>query len=203
MTPTRKQAFIRKAKDIAVSGTLSLLLLGSIPACSSEEDEVVFTKGAKTYISEVEPGVFKITDEQVVEEGGESKAYISYLNGTSDTLSIDQAKQKLESQKPDTVASTTTTGSSYHSSSSQYNNGGTVHHYNSGPSLSTILFYSAMGNMLGRSLSSPPPPMYYSSPDVYSRSQNVHSTVHGSRTVRPSSSSRGFFSGSSRSSFRS
>ena len=80
MTPTRKQAIIRRVKDITLGTTLSLALLnGSVllQSCSSNnnDDEYSeserrpsesFKKGVRTFITETAPGTFKITDEQQV-----------------------------------------------------------------------------------------------------------------------------------------
>jgi len=77
MTVIRKHSFIRKIKDISISGSLALAILGNsvmLQSCGNSEssddedyEEVeVFTKGVKTYISETSKGQFKITDETEV-----------------------------------------------------------------------------------------------------------------------------------------
>jgi hypothetical protein len=184
----RKGAIIRKIKDITISSTLSLALLGSagwMEGCSNErredEYEVVFTKGMQTSIVETEKGVFKITDEKVVAEG-ESKAIITFLNGNTDTLTIEQAKRIVENSQEN---------KNWDNDEQVANRG---HH---GGGLSSALMYGALGYYMGRSMNSRPNPGFYANPDVYSRSQQHSTVVQNSRVSRPVNSSRGFFRSSS------
>lgn len=194
MVPKRKGAFIRKIKDITLSSTLTLGLLtgaGMMQSCNNEssekeEYEVVFTKGMQTFITETEKGVFKITDEQVVGEG-ESKAIVTFLNGNTDTLTIDQAKRIVEAEG---------NNKNWENENQQVQAGG----YHGG-GLSSVLMYGALGYYLGRSMNSRPNPGFYASPDVYTRSQQHTSVLQNSRVSRPVNASKGYFrgSGSSRS----
>jgi hypothetical protein len=186
MVPKRKGAIIRKIKDITLSSTLSLGLLagtGFMQSCNNgkadqEEYEVVFTKGMQTHIQETEKGVFKITDEQVVGEG-DSKAIVTFLNGQTDTLSIEQAKR---------IAETQADNKDWKNDNQQTYAGG--HH---GGGLGNVLMYGALGYYLGRSMNSRPNPGFYASPGVYNRAQQHTSVLQSSRVSRPVNSSRGYF----------
>jgi hypothetical protein len=234
MTLKRKNAIIRKVKDITIGGTLSLLLLGGsafLQSCDDgEEHEIAYTKSIQTYIQEIEPNKFQIVHEDVGDENQESKAYISYINGTTKVLTIEEAQKMMAQEKPDTLAhiaqnQTDTTSTPYTSSLSDktYNNNPsyrlnqgdnstgantstrqgdyTTHdHYqyhNGGSNLSTLLYYSALGNMLGRHHSYQAPTHFYHSPDSYAKSYQTNSSIRNSMTTRPRSTSSGFF-GSSR-----
>ena len=193
MVQIRKHAVIRKIKDITISSTLSLSLLGGLGMMGScgtennsrEEYEVVFTKGMETYIAETEKGVFKITDEKVVEEG-ESKAIVTFLNGGVDTLSVEQAKRIVDAQQADSTGLNA-------GNQEQVRSGG--HHYGGG--LGNALLYGSLGYMLGRNMNSRPNPGFYANPDVYTRAQQHTTTVNNSRVARPANASRGYFKGGS------
>jgi hypothetical protein len=235
MTLKRKNAIIRKVKDITISTTLSLTLLGGsafLQSCGEEEHEVVFTKSVQTYIQEVEPNKFQIVHEEVGEENQESKAYISYMNGTTKVLTIEEARQMLAQEQPDTLAhlinQTAVDSSAMPSSDGSYVEGNrsykangnsaaetndsrtrgydygeTQYYYHGGTNLSTLLYYSAIGNMLGRQHSYHAPSHFYHSSESYRRSFDNHRIVRSSATTRPRSTSSGFFSGSRSRSFSS
>jgi hypothetical protein len=185
MVQIRRNAIIRRVKDITISSTLSLALLGGtgmIQSCSNgdryaEEQETVYTKGVQTHIQETEKGVFKIIDENTVEPDA-SKVFITYLDGRTDTLNLEQARRIVDQRE----------------NQGENNNGG---YHQSG--LSNVLFYGGMGYLMGRSFSSPPNPGYYANRDVYQRSQQNASTLSRSQTTRPSNARSGYF-GRSRSS---
>ncbi len=191
MVQRRKHAVIRKIKDITISSTLSLSLLGGMGmmgGCGSEnnnrdEYEVVFTKGMETHIAETEKGVFKITDERVVGER-ESKAIVTFLNGGVDTLSIEQAKRIVDAQQADSTALNA-------NNQDQVRHNG--HYYGGG--LGNALLYGSLGYMLGRNMNSRPNPGFYANPDVYTRAQQHTTTVQNSRVARPTNASRGYFKG--------
>lgn len=175
MVQIRRNALIRRVKDITISSTLSLALLGGsgmIQSCDnrSEEQETVYTKGVQTHIKETEKGVFKIMDENTVEPD-DSKVFITYLDGRTDTLNLEQARRIVDQREPNNG-----NGSSYHQSG-----------------LSNVLFYGGMGYLMGRSFSSPPDPGYYANRSVYQRSQQNASTLSRSRASRPSNARGGFF----------
>ena len=106
MTVLRKHSFIHKIKDISISGSLALAILGNsvmLQSCGSSEsskgedyEEVeVYTKGVKTYISETSNGQFKITDETQV-PADSSVAIITYLDGRNETLSPQAVKALID-----------------------------------------------------------------------------------------------------------
>lgn len=107
MTPVSTSTFIRKVKDITISSTLALAILGSsftLQSCNNDSDsdyeyeEVeVYTKGVKTYISETSKGVFKITDEVEV-PADSSIAIVTYLDGKKDTLSPKAVKALIDDE---------------------------------------------------------------------------------------------------------
>jgi hypothetical protein len=194
MIQKRNGAFIRKVKDITLSSTLSLGLLGTtllMPGCESNNNsadantdatEVSFTQGMQTHIQETEKGVFKITDEQVVGEG-ETKAIVTFLNGQTDTLSLETAKRIVEADKE--------------AGTWDENNNQEVRQGYHGGGLSSVLMYGALGYYMGRSMNSRPNPAFYASPAVYNRAQQHTSTIQNARVSRPTNSSKGYFKGGS------
>jgi hypothetical protein len=190
MIQKRKGAFIRKVKDITLSSTLSLGLLSTalfMPGCNNngsadnrEAYEVAFTKGMQTHIQETEKGVFKITDEKVVGEA-DSKAIVTFLNGHTDTLSLEAAKRIVDAE-----------GNNWDENNQQQVRQG---YYGGG--LSSALMYGALGYYLGRPMNSRPHPGFYASPDVYNRAQQHTSTIQSARVNRPVNSSKGYFKGGS------
>jgi hypothetical protein len=180
MVQIRRNAIIRRVKDITISSTLSLALLsgsGMIQSCGNSEEQeqvTVYTKGVQTHIKETEKGVFKIIDENTVEPD-DSKVFITYLDGRIDTLNLEQARQIVDQRE----------------TQGEHNNGGSYHHQSG---LSNVLLYGGMGYLMGRSFSSPPDPGYYANRDVYQRSQQNASTLSRSRATKPSNARGGFFS---------
>lgn len=200
MTPTRRHAVLRRVKDITLSTTLSLALLGGavvLQSCgnnNSEEErtETRFGKGVRTYITETAPGNFKITDE-VQAEPGQAGAIVNYHDGHRDTLSVEAAKRLVETDQ---------------STNTYLHNPGAYHSYHHN-GLANALLWGSLGYMLGRSTA----PQYrddarrygsgiYANSDLYNRSTRVGENVRTSRvtrTVRPSGGRSGFFGGRSRS----
>ncbi len=197
MTPTRKQAIIRRVKDITLGTTLSLALLNGsalLQSCSSNNDDEYseseegrqsesFKKGVRTFITETAPGTFKITDEQQVgpERAG---AIVNYFDGHRDTLSVAAAQALVKND-----AST----SQYFNNRSNYGQ----HHSNG---LANVLLWGGLGYMLGRRGGSGFDDRrysqgVYSNPSVYARSSQIGQEVSRSRVVtsRPRSSRGGFF----------
>ena len=89
MTIIRKNSFIRKVKDISISGSLALAILGNsvmLQSCGNSnssnnedtdyEEVEAYTKGVKTYISETKKGEFKITDEVELSAGTSTSSVI-------------------------------------------------------------------------------------------------------------------------------
>jgi len=206
MTPQRKNAFIRRAKDITISSTLAVAMLASgmaLPGCQSGEtaetdysyDDATYAKGIRSFIKEVKPGEFKITDEETV-EFDQSEAIVTYLDGTSRTINPDAAKKLIDEEiksKGDST-STTRTQNNYQSSG-----------------LSTMLLYGGMGYLLGRNRNNGyinnfrgngQASQHYSNPSTYQKAQSARSDMRASRTMtaRPSGGRSGFFGRSSGSS---
>lgn len=185
MVPKRKNAFIKKIKDITVSSSLSLVLLGSgvmMQSCAEQAQETVYTKGVQTYITEIDNDVFKITDEVVVPEG-QSMAFVKYLDGRNDTLTIEEAKRIVELQAD-------TTGQSL-----QAQEQGQQSHYRSS-GLGNVLWWGGLGYMMGRSHGIGSYPGFYANPSVYNKAQQSSSSLAASRVSRPVNSRTGFFSNS-------
>ncbi len=200
MTPQRNGSFIRRAKDITISSTLALALLASstvLPGCEGGQDneaaysydETTYTKGIRSYIKEVSPGEFKITDEETVEYD-KSEAIVTYLDGTTRTLNPDAAKQLIDEDIKTRGDSTST------------KQGERNYYRHSG--LSSVLLYGGMGYLLGRNRdnsyinryrSNNSAGQYYSDPRTYQKAQSTRSAMRASRTVtaRPSGGRSGFF----------
>jgi hypothetical protein len=196
MTQLRKGSFIKRAKDISISGALALAILssGMMTGCSSNEEdesaysyeETDYTKGVRSHIKEVKPGEFKITDEESV-DAKQSMAIVTYLDGHTDSLSTEAAKALIDKDIR--------------------NNNSYVGHQSG---LSSMLLYGGMGYFLGRSMNNGYMNNYrnqdngnvarsvYSNPATYNKSQNVAQQVNASRTTRtvtsrPSGGRSGFF----------
>ena len=117
------------------------VVLGTQVGCGSENgndwEEVTtyeVTKGVVTTIEETAPGQFSIVDEQVVTQKDSSKVIIKRLNGTTETLTLAQAKGLIQSQ--DTTLQTT---------NYRYHQRGLGH----------VLWWGAMGYMMGRNFGTP------------------------------------------------
>ena len=223
MTLIRKHSFIRQIKDISMSGTLALAILGNsvmLQSCgdgSSSEDDYeeveVYTKGVKTYISETSKGQFKITNEVEV-PADSSVAIVTYLDGKTETLSPRAVKALIDN---DIKANPTTIGQ---------NN-----------ALPNALLFGGMGYLLAKTMSPtyanyrpdlnpkmnnssdttyrrrhhsggffyyPIMSRYYSSQSAFQKSSGIHENIGSSRTItsRPSSGRSGFFRSTGRSGFR-
>jgi hypothetical protein len=213
MTPVKTNTFLKKVKDITVSGSLSMLILSAgLYGCSSNESSEgdyeqteVYTQGVRTYIKEISKGEFKITEEIAV-PADSSKAIITYLDGREEVLSKEQAKKLIDeeiNQNQNTIG---------------HNNG-----------LSNVLLYGGMGYFLGRTMSpnygfyrpdfnrdnrnsgagyyggvknTSDMGRYYSNAETFAKSSEVNQNITRSRTTvtRPTSSRSGFFGSRSRSS---
>lgn len=194
MTVVRKGSVIRKVRNIGINSALLVALAGSgwmLPACtssgSSEEEysyeEVTYSKGVISHIKEVKPGEFQITDEESVPMS-EAKAIVSYLDGHTDTLSVETSKALIDKE---------------------IGNGAEYQQHHSG--LSSMLLYGGMGYMLGRMMGNGHIDQrrqqagntsgVYGSPAAYEKSQTVQRDVNASRAARtvkarPSNSRSGF-----------
>ncbi len=224
MTLIRKHSFIRQIKDISISGTLALAILGNsvmLQSCgnsNSSEDEddyeevEIYTKGVKTYISETSKGQFKITDETEV-PADSSVAIVTYLDGKKETLSPKAVKALIDN---DIKNNPTTIGQ---------NN-----------ALPNALLFGGMGYLLAKTMSPnyanyrpdlnpktknstdttyrrrhhsggffffPMMGRYYSNQTAFQKSSGIHESIGSSRTIttRPVSGRSGFFRSTGRSGF--
>lgn len=212
MTPVKSNTFLKKVKDITISGSLTMLILSSgFYSCSSPESTEgeyeqaeVYTQGVRTYIKETSKGEFKITEEIAV-PADSSKAIVTYLDGREEVLTKEQSKKLIDEEIT--------------------RNENTIGHNNG---LSNVLLYGGMGYFLGRTMSpnygSYRPDFrqnsngsgfvpnggvksnadmgrYYSNPETFAKSTEVNRNITRSRTTvtRPSSSRSGFFGSRSRS----
>lgn len=115
-------------------------MIGSQTACSNDNgsdwEEVTTyeaTKGVVTTLEETEAGKFTVVDEQIVASKNDSRIVVKHLDGKVDTMTLAQAKGFV--QPTDTVVQT------------QYR------HHSHG--MGHVLWWSAMGYMMGRNFSSP------------------------------------------------
>lgn len=194
MTIQKKGSFIKRAKDITLSSALTLAILSGtalVTSCGSNDEsdysyeETTYAKGIRSYIKEVKPGEFKITDEESV-GAGKSMAIVTYLDGHTDSLSTEAAKKLIDEDI-------------------RTNHNYVGHH----SGLSSMLLYGGIGYMLGRNNNNGYINTYrdqneqarrgfYSSPSAFDKSQSVSRDVHASRstrvvTTRPSGGRSGFF----------
>lgn len=225
MTIIRKNSFIRKVKDISISSSLALAILGNsvmLQSCNSSnssdaedtdyEEVEAYTKGVKTYISETKKGEFKITDEVEV-PADSSVAIVTYLDGKKETLSSQAVKALIDNDIKTNSASI-----------GQSNN------------LSNALLFGGMGYLLAKTISPnyanyrpdlnpktskstdttyrrrhhsgffffPMMGRFYSSQNALQKSSVIHESIGNSRTImtRPVGGRSGFFRSTGRSGFR-
>lgn len=163
-------------------------LLSAQAGCSSDNgadwEEVTVqepTKGVITTLAEKENGEFDIIDEQVVDSKAASRVVIQRRNGTVDSLTLAQAKALVQPQ--DTTAPR------------QHNNNQGYHSHGMG--MGGVLWWGAMGYMMGRSFGSPGYSSAYRG--GYMPGNNVGDELRRTsvnRTVRmPAKGKSGFFRG--------
>jgi hypothetical protein len=154
------------------------------------------TKGVVTTLEETASGEYQILNEQVVAAKDSSRVVIKHLDGKTETLTVAQAKGLVH--PTDTVP---------RPNQNPPNNVVVVHH---GSGLGHVLWWGAMGYMMGRSFGSPVQPYIYR--DDRSRFHNgatfggyssgTRAAEEISRTsvsrteMRPVSGRSGFFRGS-------
>ncbi len=78
-------------KGLFVAGLAGSLLLMSACGGSSSE-EVTMTQGLITDIKEVKTDLFKITDEEVVPNVADSRIRATYMDGTTEEFTLEEAK---------------------------------------------------------------------------------------------------------------
>ena len=191
----QEQSFLAKYKwyIIAIVGVILFRAIGSnsdsaAPAAAAEYEETTVatpTEGVITKLQEVEPDVFKITDEEVVPTLAESRIIADYMDGAKDTFTVNEIA----------VVDTTVT--------SDDNN------YRRRSGISRVVHYGLIGYMLGRPMGSPMRSSSYANRQSYTKSQAGRTRVASSatsRTVRTprttsSSGKSGFGSGKSTKSY--
>jgi hypothetical protein len=193
MTPSRHFSKNPKFQQRLRQGGLYVAvaaLLATHTACNNSgaggEWEAVttyeVTKGVRTTLEEVEPGKFEVVDEQLVEGKEASSVIIKRLSGSVDSLSLSEAQTLVSSQ--DTVSHPSGSSTSH----------GTYYH---GHGLGRVLYWSAIGHMMGRSFNTPAPYGVYrnSSSGV---TDQLRSTALARTEMRPIRGRSGFFSRSGR-----
>lgn len=192
MTPyknfSQSQSWSSRVRRGALYVAVSALL--AVPAaCGSDNgtdwEEVTVeepTKGVITTVEETEPGQFTVAGEQIVDTRDQSRVVVKHLDGKIDTLSLAQARGLVGTQ--DTVRQTTV-----------------VHQHHGGFGLGHILWWSAMGHMMGRGFGSPAPSYVYRDGSAMGNTASELRRTSVSRTVKvPAKSRSGFFKGFGRSS---
>ena len=187
MTPyknfSRNNTWTSRARRGALYLAVSAML--AVPAgCGNDNgsdwEEVTVeepTKGVVTTVEETEPGKFSVVDEQVAETRDQSRVIVRHLDGKVDTMTLAQAKGMVGSQ--DTVRQTTV-----------------VHHYGGGFGLGHILWWSAMGHMMGRGFGSPAQSYVYRDSRAMGNASSELRRTSVSRTVKvPARGRSGFFKG--------
>lgn len=222
MTPISNRTFIKKVKDITISGTIALSILGgSLQSCgsnNSDDDEYsyeeVYTKGVKTYISETSKGVFKITDEKEVPIDS-SVAIVSYLDGKKDSLSPKVVQGLIDSEvksSPNTIGESSNLSNALLFGGMGYLLAKTVSptYANYRPDISGVSQKTNAStkadtarhrrrNHFGGGMGMM---AYYATTNAFNRSSQIHQNIGNSRTTmaRPTGGRSGFFHSSSHSS---
>lgn len=130
------------------------------------------TKGVVTTLEETEPGQFTIIDERVTDSKDSSRVIVKYLDGSTQSLSLTEARGLVQPQ--DTVSE---------------NRG--YHRHGIGHSL----WWGSMGYMMGRSLGTPVFPGVYRnySAGGSQTSQELRRTAISRTEMRPIQGRKGFF----------
>ncbi len=179
--PSWKHRARRGSLYVAVAAVLAANTGCGDSGNGSDWEEVTVqepTKGVITTLEETEPGKFSIVNEELAETRDASRVIVKRLNGSTDTLTLNQAKAFVQPQ--DTV-----------------NNGG--HAYRS-HGMGGVLWWGMMGYMMGRNMGTPVNPAFYGR--GYTGNPNASSELQRSavprKVMRPVGGKGGFFKGSSR-----
>lgn len=183
----RQQSFFGRYKWHLIGAVLLIGYLGYKDGKKSSSEQLVHvestvaepTEGVITKLQEVEPEIFKITDEEVVGSKADSRIITTYLDGAIDTFMLEEIA----------VIDTTIVSED--------------RNYRRRSGMSTALHYGLMGYWLGRPMGTPIRRSSYASSDSYGKAQNGRTRMNSSatrrtvRTPRPSSTGKsGFGSGS-------
>lgn len=180
--PSWKQRIRRGGLYVAVATMIAVHTGCGDSGNGADWEEVTVqepTKGVVTTLEETEPGKFSIVNEAIVDSKDASRVIIQRMNGVIDTLTLAQAKSLVQPQ--DTV-----------------NHGNA--HYRHSHGMGNVIWWGAMGYMMGRSFSTPVNSGFYGR--GYAGGANVTSelqrTAVSRTTMRPVNGKSGFFNGSSR-----
>ncbi|MBX2872745.1 MAG: hypothetical protein KTR30_11610 [Saprospiraceae bacterium] len=182
MTPKRNFTRLKTSarKTLVAIGAAGALFLTSCDNVQYvEEEKIELTKGLITTLEEVEPDNFKIIDEQVVDSKTESRVITHYMDGTIDTLMLNDVD-------PNTLAST-----------AEPTDSTGRQHYHRRRSMSGVLMGGLMGYYMGRSTSVPPSASSYRDQNTYNRvnssaGRTLSNTASRTTVRKPSSGSSGF-----------
>lgn len=196
MTPFKNYGSNPSWKNRIRKGSLYVAvaaMLGTQMSCGSDNngsdwEEVTVvepTQGVVTTLEETQSGEFVIADEQTVPHKDSSRVIIKRLDGTVENLTLAQARGLVQPQ--DTTAQHTNSHTSV------------VHHHGGG--MGHVLWWGAMGYMMGRSFGSPVQSNVYRNGVANTSTMNsLRSTAVSRSVMRPVSGKSGFFKGSGRSS---
>lgn len=174
-------------------GSMYIAVATMLAACGSDNnqnggdwEQVTVTepvKGVITTIEETSDGQFAIVDEQVVENKNDSRIIVKRLSGVTDTLNLDQAKSLVQASDTTLVQS---------QNNNNHNNG-----------MGRVLWWGAMGYMMGRGFGSPiQSNVYRSGATAFQSGSNASTELKKTavtRTqLRPVKGRSGFFRNSSR-----
>ncbi len=180
--PINKSLFYMTASAVLISG----LSCGSQEESSADYFEEIKvtepTRGVITIVQETEPGKYEIVEETTVDDKARSRFIIRRLSGEEEVMGTEEASLLVNEADKDSAQ---------------------VHqnHIRTGrSSLGSILWWSGMGYMMGRNMSSSPYNGFYRS-GVTGAGQHLRQTSITRSVNRPVSSGRsGFFKSSSHSS---
>lgn len=166
---------------------LLLLAIGGFIACDSGSQPVNAvsyepTQGIITEVQEVDTNEFRIIDERVVPTPEESRIIAHYIDGTSDTLTVEDAKMIGADGLSESEDNST--------HRRNYYGGGGYGFY-------SVLRGGLMGYYLGRSMSVPPTAGVYMDNRTYNRvadnaGRSMQQTARRTTVNRPRNSSSGY-----------
>lgn len=197
VTTNWKNRARRGSLYVAVAAMLSVHMgCGGCSDNGQDWEEVTVqepTKGVVTTIEETQTGEFSIVNEEVVPSKDSSRVIIKRLDGSTETLNLEQAKGLVQGIDTVRVAE----------QNQQYRS----HSHG----LGHIVWWGAMGYMMGRSFGSPVPSYIYRDDRRGSgyygggayragttAASELQRTSVSRTTMRPVSGRSGFFGGSSR-----
>jgi hypothetical protein len=170
MTPPKNFTRFPRWKPAARKGNLYLLVaaaLAAAPGCSSEPqyetvNSWVPSVGVVTTIEEVSPDRFAIVSEKTVEDTAQSRFIIQKLDGSVDTLTLEESRAFLTPEDTTQVASTQQVRSH---------------------SLGSVLWWGTSGYLLGRMMSRPVSPYVYRDDRSYASGNAASGSVRASRQM--------------------